>query len=89
MTLDKGVPMRFIHIGQYVVNLDHVQVITVGDTLADAQLSSGRSLFLDEAEARLLLEALGLDLDRVRHAAIEARRRRALEHEASLSAALE
>jgi hypothetical protein len=81
--------MRFIHVGQYVVNLEHIQVITIGDKLLDAQLSSGRSLFLEEAEARVLLEALGIDFERARQVAIEARRQRALEHEAGLVSALE
>ena len=81
--------MRFIHVGQYVVNLEHVQVITIGDSITDAQLSSGRSLFLDEAEARVLFDALGIDLDRARQAATEVRRRRALEHDEGLVARLE
>jgi len=69
--------MTFVQVGQRIINIDRVDVITINDASVDARLTSGAVLFFDEEEGRALLEALGIDFETARAIAAEARAKRA------------
>ena len=58
--------MRLVQVGRYIVNLDDIAVIAVGERTCDITLHSGRYLFLTENETRVLFNAIGRDLETAR-----------------------
>jgi hypothetical protein len=65
--------MRLVQLGRYIVDVDEIAAIAVGDRTVDVTFRSGRYLFLTESETRVLFDALGLDLETAREIARAAR----------------